>query len=816
MNKFCLLFLLLFVSCLEKGEIDINLLFSKKGTLNVTPTSVTMLTGETYQYNVLSGQAPYSGNALGQGLFNDPTLEYTAPKSAIPINHQITLSDNTGLSSLLNIEFMGFDRGPHMDQPQSYGDQNYPMTIVKANNGDIFASAVIGDSPGWERWVTYKTTDEGLNWTKSDEFIMFDEGESHPMGSANKGNDIYICGYAWLSGGPINSEWFVRKTTDLGLNWTTADRWNQENGNNVCYDITVDSGSGNIYGAGYAFFTGPGNSGVIRQSTDDGATWSTIYNTSTVRLFSSIKTAPDGSVWAIGRSSATSQPELYKGTFAGTWTWNGPYSLSLGSMGSAAYQEYGDLLIESNSIAYYVGTSSGRWVVQKTTDGGLTWSNMYTDASTSTGGVSIIKLASGDLVSFGGTTTGTRATQAIRSTDNGATWTKTFSENTVSQQGTYVVQADDNSVIGLGTDRGLHSQIYVYRSTDNGVNWALRTQVNYLSYLFTEVLDYQEDGSGNIYTASKVGITDANNKETWAVMKSTDNGTTWTQSDIFTDPVNDLTVFSVLPLSGGFVYSTGTNGADLIFRRSTDNGATWSTLETFNNAGATTTYNTLMTSDSLGNIFYTGLFNWGGIDPVIRKATSNGTVRSTVFTFPEKAGSTTFKPLSLKALSDDSLWIGATERDGGTTTTTVIYKSLDQGTTWTEMMRRTGNSSNVKILRASDGRIFASNLGNLSVSTDNGTTWTDIYTGALGSLSDFIISSDDQVYIKVSDKVIAYSNHLSNWFEVWDLADRLTVNWPNTAELFECSVSPVKVCVSVVEMTSGTGSVVRLWPLKLP
>lgn len=806
-----LLFLL--TSCIDKGRIDVSLIKANNivSGLTVTPQRISLRSGDTYKYTVTNGVAPYTGFPLGIGSFSNPNLEYSTPTSIAPLNHSINITGSSGLSASVDVDIIGFERGFLLDQPMSFGDQNYPMAMGKTLNGDLYVSSVVGDTPGWERWLTWRSTDEGLNWEKSDEFIQFEEGETHPMGITNKANDLYVCGYGWDSSDGIH-EWFVRKTSDSGTTWSTSDRWKLDTGNNSCHDMATDNGTGNIYAAGYAYATGPGDSAIIRQSTDDGNSWSTIANLTTHNRFVSIMTSPTGVVWAVARNDSNNSTELFKGTYTSSWTWNGPYSMGISNLPSVAYQKHGDLHVVSDTTAYYTGQLAGRWVVQKTTDSGSTWANVYTDAST-TEGVSIKVLGTGEIVSVGKRFTSPRAFEVIRSTDNGSTWTKTISDTTNSRGGTHLFECNDNSVVAIGVDFNVHDQIYVYRSTDKALNWSPRGQINYLSYLFSETYDYKEDAFGNIFTTGHVGKTDSNNNDTWAIMKSSDGGTSWSQSDVLTSPSADLHSYSVEPANGNYVYATGSNGTDLILRQSSDNGNTWSTLESFFIPGTTSIINTLITSDSVGNVYYTGYFNYGFTDPVLRKASSNGTIRTTETTFPIKPGSTHFFPKHLKAFADNSLWIGAVEKDAGVNTT-VIYRSTDQGSTWTETMRRTGNSNSVKILRASNGDIYASNLGNVSLSSDNGLSWTDIYTGSLGTTNDLLLGNDNLIYIKTSDKVISYSNTLTDWFEVWNLNDVLTINYPYTTKMYNCSASDLNVCIIVVEIQSVLGGPNYMWPLK--
>jgi len=807
------------MSCVEEGLVDVSL-FKKNSTsidtLNYTPLNATIHSGETIGYSFSNGQAPFLVSTGGVGTFNNLLLEYTAPRSSSPLAHQISVSDDVGNTAKVKFNILGFEKNIHLEQTKSFGEQNYPTNLAKTANGDIYMSSVVIDTPGWERWVIWKSTDIGSNWSIVDEFIFTDEGESHPLGIETKNNDIYVCGYAWESGGIINSEWFIRKSTDQGLTWQTIDRWNLETGNNVCNDIEHDSSTDDFFASGYAHTSASGDVGIIKQSTDDGQNWSVIFNDSDTRDVYTVKASPAGVIWAVAESDLGAGTVLYKGTYAGSWTWSGPYSIGINSIPSVAYQKFGKLLIESETTAYYASKHLGRWVISKTTDSGLNWTNIYTDGLSSEG-VDILKTTSGDLISVGSNTTSPRNFEIIRSTDNGATWTKVLSDNTPAKEGTFVIEANDNSLLSITYEDGGSQQVHSYRSTDNGVTWSSRGEARYLSAIYTEINDYKEDSLGNIFTAGFTMMTDNNVNNTWSINKSSDNGISWSQSDILTDPTFDLSAHTIEPVSGGYVYASGGSRQGLLLRQSSDSGASWTTLELFN-TGTTNNYKAFMGSDSFENIYYVAWQSDPAVSTQVRKASSNGTVRTTVGTFPMKAGSTNFSARSLEVLSDDSIWLGATEKDGGVTTTTVIYRTLDQGVSWTEMLRTPGNSSSIKVQRTSDGKLFASNLYKLSISTDNGVTWNSYYDGSLGSLKDFIIGNNDQVYILVNKKVITYSTQTSSWYEVWDMNDKINnAHNPAATGLFKCSASPIKVCLNVLEVFSGQeGDKNYLWPLKLP
>jgi hypothetical protein len=239
----------------------------------------------------------------------------------------------------------------------------------------------------------------------------------------------------------------------------------------------------------------------------------------------------------------------------------------------------------------------------------------------------------------------------------------------------------------------------VLKSTDNGVTWTILSYLVASSGQYGVVRDLAADSLGNLYAAVQYGGT----TDTWWVARSTDGGITWTDVD------NGYSVkgkFSMPIFVGvdslGNVFSggigVGVNDAQTrwIVRRSTNQGITWTTVDDFSYAGDTTSATVLtdFALDSSGNIYVSGYGTNGSVSP----ATQNFLIR--------------------KSTDHGSTW-----------TTLVVYS---EEITFPNIVEVFGGS----LVQASDGTFVAAvdrgqNMGLkwddstlIRVSTDSGATWS--------------------------------------------------------------------------------------------
>lgn len=807
-----LLFLLL--GCMNEVEMSrVNPLTSggssSNNAITLTPSSATIVAGQAFSVVASNGVAPYFGSANGVGTFSDPTLEYTSAVSQVPLIHNVTIMDQLGLTANLQLEILGFQSDGILEIPKGYGDQNYGMLLGQTLNGDLYASTVAIEGAGWEAWVTYKSTDLSLTWTEVDRYLMFTEGESHPMDIATKGNDIYICGYVWGTGvtpSPANSEWLIRKSTDGGASWSNIDYYYRVSGNNVCHSIAVNPNNGDIYAGGYSL-----TDGKIRMSDDDGVTWTEIAEFTGLGAAKLVRTSPNGTIWALVGNN------LYKGSFAGTWTWDGPYAVSATALQVVGYQQSGEFFFLSDTTAFYIGRTSNAWIIRRTTDAGVTWTTVYTGAA-STEGMSMTQAQNGDLVAVGSTVSSPNTLRVLKSTDLGLNWSESFSAGGVATsrlEGLYVLKSNtvDEDLVLLGANYNDY-QSFSYTSADDGDNWVRTGDLIFYDYLYSQVEGYAEDSSGNIYVTGWVYKTDPTIKrEAFIVSKSTDQGQSWSQADTYFDPTGDASSERVKVAPNGDIFATGFSSTDgFIIRKSADNGVSWSTVET--NAG-TSFGPKPIAIDSNNDVYY---FDGNLTPATLRKGISGGTVYSDRATFPLVPGPTNFRPTSLEAYDDGSVWVGARMDVGAGVFRSVIYRSSDGGGTWVEKLNVVSTVANVYLSRAPNGSMYTVINGDVYRSTDEGDNWTQIYFKEFGNAQNVVAATNDRPFIKVGNNVYYLADFSASWTQALDLTDRVS---PMAAEsglndIYQCQVSPLGVCLNVTDGNLQQGSIQGYWPLKSP
>ncbi len=763
-------------------------------------TSPTIRAGETVPFSFSNGGASFTTDAFGIGTFDPSTLIYSAPANLGPVSHTIEATDDADKTGSNTIKIAGFQSAGTVDFPLAFGDQNYVNSAVSLPNGSTFIGSIVIDGTGWERWLINRTDDFGLTWSEVDFYAPYDFGESHPMALANKANDIYVCGYAWdIDSVTYNSEWVVRKSSDNGVTWTMSDHFVQNIGeNHVCYDIAVSS-AGNIYTVGYTDTDG----GVIRESLDEGLTWTTIGTIPSMDTFVSLDISPAGVLWGVSRDG-----HVWKGVYSlGSWNWTDSGSIMGVSPQSSAYQLFGDINVISETEAYYSGNGAN-WKIMKTTDSGATWSAAYTGAVRYKGNT-IIKLTSGELVaigSLGGALFSDPDTfKIIRSTDDGATWVETYSDVTVSKEGITLTEASDGSVLAFGVYERSPYQIINLRSTDSGATWSDRSEVYYKDNLYTTFNDLKVDGMGNIWATAWINHIDSTFRDPWTVIKSSDNGASWEQNELFVGPTSDAYAEGIAIGPANEVYVGGYIDSDDVIKKTTNSGLSWSVVDT--NVGVST-YDKKMTVASDGTVYMSGVT---GTSTILRKGTGSGTVWNTIQTFLN------FSLLGIKTFDDNSLWIAAKETSPSTTY--VIYRSIDGGTTLTEVYRVAESTWRSKtITKDSNGDILAHTKYKVIKTSDNGASWQDVYDGtALGfEILGFKFDSSDRLYIlNTNGQVLAQNQFDGSWFVMFDYSLFNTYMDPELLQITDCG-SASGVCLIGTYGRPGLGVQIEMIPLIMP
>lgn len=811
MNKLIFYILILLIqSCVfVKGKTDVTITLknlsnpkNSSSSLDFPFSKMTILAGDTLTFTTSNGVGPYTANTYSTGTFNSGTTAYSAPSSLAPYTFNMTVTDSNGLSGNTPVEIIGLTEKFKLEQIKTFGDQNYPTSIVQSSDGSIYASTIFIDGSGWEDWGIWKSVDNGSNWTMVDKYLMYLYGEAHPLEIATKANDIYVCGYVWGSGGTpstASSEWLVRKSSDGGLTWSNVDHWWGTTSDNVCYSIAV-APTGEIFTSGYSF--NAGYVGIVRMSSDNGATWQEIGNFpgAGTNIATNVKVSPNGDLWVVVDN------KLYKGVFsAGSWTWGDPNTISAGGLDFVAYEKQGELTIISDTRALFAGSLGANWKIFETVDAGVTWNEIHSRTGE---GVSIKVLSTGEILSNGErkVSFSENYNETIKSSDDGSTFNLVMQEGALDleQEGGFLLELINGDVLALGY-RSKDSQAVVYRSTDKGDTWAQASVIVFYDHLYSEVSDYAEDSLGNIYTAGWVYFVDPSDPSTpYVIMKSSDSGATWTQTDYAkesgVDHFSDQVEVNILDNIFAVDYSYDVGMAQL--RMSADQGASWSVVDSI----VSTVSGYVLTTDTTGNIYYL-------IDLVLRRGNPDGTGFIDAATFPVVGGQTSVSVKSIDGMSDGSLLavVLATE---AATQYKIIYRSIDNGVTWSEVHRIVAAASwfKTKITEDSSGDYLMLLDYKIYRSSDSGTSWTEIYDASSGNASSIVVSNDDQVFFRTSEKIFYYSSNTLTWTEFWDVELALTPAIDSSiVDLYSCRFSPIGVCANIMDYTKYDGSVNYMW-----
>lgn len=807
--SFQLIALFMLVAC--KPEINVDLLNKKKllnpnkPTLIFPISELEILAGDSIIIPPSNGLGPYNTDPLNIGSFDLSTMTFSAPDSTPNQSLDLTMTDANGLSGQLPIKIIGLKEKFLLDQPLSYGDQNYPMSVAQTADGSIYVNSVVIDGSGWEYLATFKSTNNGSSWSMVDRYYMYIYGEAHPMEMTTKGNDIYVCGYVWGIGNTdstANSEWIVRKSTNAGSTWQIVDHsWLSIN-DNVCSTITT-AVNGHIFAAGYSSNASFIRDTIVKISIDDGNSWQIIGTFPSGDIPTSIRTTPNGDVWVVSKN------KLYKGTYTlGAWNWSAPITINASTFSNVAYQKSGQLTIVDDNTAYFTGRVSSMWKIYKTTDSGLTWSQVHSSAGE---GVSIIILSTGEIISNGNQNISWSEgyNQIFKSTDNGATFNQTLNKGSLndSQEGGYLLELLNGEIIAIGT-REYDDQMVVLKSNNKGNSWNEESIIYYFDRLYTEVEDYAEDSLGNIFTTGWIGPTNEGNRaEPYVVMKSTNNGLSWTRSDfIFENNVNHFSSEVEVNPINNYIFATEYSYSTLQInlRMSSDSGNSWQTIDTTNSSS---TPNNLAISKA-GKVFYLS-------DLELRRGNADGTGFNTIFTFPVNALHTNFKAKTLLPLDNGDLIFGANITDTAITYG-VIYKSTDQGASWSEIYRApAGQWDRLNFIQAKNSTVYMAFKNNIFISTDFGQTWSEFYnstTVGFGSPSSMATSNDSTLFFSNGDDIYFYSSSSSSWRPFWKIETAITpiIN-SSIRTLFHCRFSKIGICANVIDYTKGQGSANYLW-----
>lgn len=317
----------------------------------------------------------------------------------------------------------------------------------------------------------------------------------------------------------------------------------------------------------------------------------------------------------------------------------------------------------------------------------------------------------------------------VRSTDNGATWVRSNTGITNYYFNDIILDESANKLFAI-------TSFQLYTSTDNGQNWILaaNTGINNGRLI-------RKAPNGNLYIISYNGV----------VFRSTNGGSTWTTR--FSGlPQNSVTDFEIngsghlfVLLDGAGVYRSIDNGLSFTVQntglsnlnaysllidganfylvinsdilKSTDNGGNWSSIKGISPTGITDCcfgYYSSVEKDPAGNIY---LVN----EQYLWKTTNGGTSWTSI---------KSPMPIGLYGQVTKPFFVSATEFFYGIQQI-ALFKTVDSGVNWFSSNTGIFTNYEVDILITDNGRILQA-YGypyGINISTDDGVSWDQLTSG---------------------------------------------------------------------------------------
>ncbi|MFA6301771.1 MAG: hypothetical protein WC627_01385 [Legionella sp.] len=335
---------------------------------------------------------------------------------------------------------------------------------------------------------------------------------------------LFVAGSAYTASN--NDHWVVRKSTDGGLTWTTVDDYQLVAGANTTTDIEPAIGkdtNGNLYVAGIGFDASRVPHWIVRKSSNQGATWTTVDNFVTngsVTIATGVTADANGNVYVSGYGSTKSTGYHWfvrKSSNQGTsWTTVDDFQFS-----SGVVAEPSAITADNNGVLYASGSANNRWVVRKSNDNGATWTTV--DNYQGTGGLSVSRA---------------------------------------------IVADANNNIYSAGisnTSKQGESIWTVRKSTDAGVTWQTVDSYQLAAGKLSQASALNIDANGVIYVT---GYGQNGNGYNWVTRMSTDNGATWSTIDVYQLKAKVLAMAQTVWTDvGGHVYIGGKASSRWIVRK---------------------------------------------------------------------------------------------------------------------------------------------------------------------------------------------------------------------------------------------------------
>ncbi|MEI6456684.1 MAG: hypothetical protein WCO93_10390 [bacterium] len=320
----------------------------------------------------------------------------------------------------------------------------------------------------------------------------------------------------------------------------------------------------------------------------------------------------------------------------------------------------------------------------------------------------------------------------LKTTDGGLTWTNLFDDVPVISVGDIAIDPNNNDIIYVGTGEANSSSFSflgngMYKSTDAGNTWQ-HLGLERSAYIGRVVVDYSNSqrvfvaACGNLFTTT----------DERGVYRSTNGGTSFQRVlflndstsaiDLVQDPVNPQILYaSMWERTRGLVYRNSFGNSSGIWK-SVDGGDTWTELT-----------NGLLTDNTVGriglaiyktdpNILY-AFYDLANYEVGIFKTTDGGATWTRKNDGPLYNMSSNFGwyfgQIRVSPSNPDRIWVMGVS----------LYRSDNGGNTWTDLGSMNWDlhvDHHAMYIDDVSGKLFEGNDGGFYTSTNNGNSWTKI------------------------------------------------------------------------------------------
>lgn len=477
-------------------------------------------------------------------------------------------------------------------------------------------------------------------------------------------------------------------------------------------------------------------------SSDNGATWTATPASQNFGEPRGVAINNTGDMYVVASG-------LFKSTDQGaTWA----------EIGEEAVGDYGGLLLYENSTIV-VGRTDG--AVSISTDEGAT----FTTTTLEAGSVAISLAASPTSGTFYAIMDDNTTTTLHKTTDNGVTWSEVTTSDITERLGLVAVDPSDANRLYLTLS---DADVAPYSSIDGGATWSALSAVT----PFATAISF--DSTGRIYMGVDYSDDDG---ATWAQINAT-TPISRVSGIVIPDPDNDNTLYA--GSFAAFATSTdrGANWTDTNegitavsvsdISQSTDKNTVWVAT----NAGLAKTEN-FLTTNAAGPtwefpIYYdsypesvsvsptnTNIVVVGGRGMMV-KTTDGGDTWTTATGWNSDF---TAQQIIRDPATPDTLYAAANYQDAQDVKTGDVFTSTDGGSTWTSL-ELTGDAPAQAVSLASDGTLYVG-IGNLDIRGDGETgiyryassTWTKLEGAPEEEVTSILVEPADDtiIYATVAD-----------------------------------------------------------------